>query len=293
MYFSYWDIPFQAPTYSYTTVAVDHHCFCTLAIDRLGVGSSFPQGSDPLQEIQEPLERAALYAVTQKLRAGTILGVSVNFDKVVHVGHSFGSIQIFNMVAQHPGASDGLVLTGFSRKGDWLSQTFAAWDSKLARLSQPFRFGNADPTLVRGSLGAAQLETKLDIYGTVALLTKGLGLTPAQILELIRSAQLQGFSNGLLENALAIRQNLPSGYLTWADEGANQYTFFKPGGFDSKILDFAETHKQPFTLGEVLTVASQIAIPENFTGPVFVLNGGKSSDVFYTFSPLWTKKKNY
>lgn len=40
---------------------------------------------------------------------------------MVHVGHSFGSIQSYSLTVLHPEASDGLVLTGFSQVSDYIA----------------------------------------------------------------------------------------------------------------------------------------------------------------------------
>lgn len=36
------------------------------------------------------------------------------FRKIVHVGHSYGSMHVYTLGVRYPNASDGLVLTGFS-----------------------------------------------------------------------------------------------------------------------------------------------------------------------------------
>jgi pimeloyl-ACP methyl ester carboxylesterase len=111
---SYWDIPYQSPKYSYVTTAVDQYRFATFAWDRLGIGMS--QHSRPLQEIQAPLEEAALISLTQMLKEGSIPSVP-KFSRVVHVGHSFGSILSFALSRDVPDLSNGIVLTGYSHTG--------------------------------------------------------------------------------------------------------------------------------------------------------------------------------
>lgn len=138
--YRYWDLPYNNYNYSYTDVAVDQYGFCTLAIDRLGIGNS--SIADPLAVIQAPAELSAIYEITKMLRAGTLPQVSHAFDKVVHVGHSFGSALSFTLAAMYPNVTDGLILTGFSGNGSYLNQFVASLDTKLARLNQPLRFGN-------------------------------------------------------------------------------------------------------------------------------------------------------
>lgn len=78
--------------------------------------------TDPVNEGQLWLEVAALKALTEGLRYQKIEGCSGEFDKIVHVGHSFGSSQTYTLTAMYPDISDGIVLTGFSQNG-----TFAAF----------------------------------------------------------------------------------------------------------------------------------------------------------------------
>lgn len=87
--------------------------YSTFAFDRLGIGQS--SHGDPVREIQTALEIAALTALTSMLRASQVPGIHANYSKIVHVGHSYGSVQTFALTAAHPsGMSDGIALTGFS-----------------------------------------------------------------------------------------------------------------------------------------------------------------------------------
>jgi len=86
---TYWDLSFNNYNYSYVCEAVDEYGYSTFSWDRLGVGMS--SHGEPVNEIQAWLEIAALKALTDGLRAGSIHGVPKAFEKVLHVGHSFGS----------------------------------------------------------------------------------------------------------------------------------------------------------------------------------------------------------
>lgn len=101
---SYWDAPYNNFNYSYVKDAVDEYGYATFAWDRLGIGMS--QHGEPVNEIQVLLEIAALKALTDKLREGTIPGKNVpEFEKVLHVGHSFGSVQSYALTAMYPSIS--------------------------------------------------------------------------------------------------------------------------------------------------------------------------------------------
>jgi pimeloyl-ACP methyl ester carboxylesterase len=116
---SYWDLSYNNYNYSYVNEAVDEYGFATFAWDRLGIAQS--QHGDPVNEIQAYLEVAALKALTDDLRAGSIHGVP-KFSKVLHVGHSFGSEHTYLLTAQYPKISDGIALTGFSQNGSFIAQ---------------------------------------------------------------------------------------------------------------------------------------------------------------------------
>lgn len=114
---SYWDLSYNNYNYSYVNEAVDEYGFATFSYDRLGIGQS--SHGEPVNEIQAYIEVAALKALTDKLRDGSVSGVP-KFSKVLHVGHSFGSQHSYLLSAMYPNASDGIALTGFSQNGSFV-----------------------------------------------------------------------------------------------------------------------------------------------------------------------------
>ncbi|KAK2027449.1 alpha/beta-hydrolase [Colletotrichum zoysiae] len=109
---SYWDFPANNYNYSYVGPAVDDYGYSTFSWDRLGIAES--SHGEPVNEIQGFLELAALKALTDKLRDGTVPELGSTFEKIVHVGHSFGSIHSYALTAMYPDVSDGVILTGFA-----------------------------------------------------------------------------------------------------------------------------------------------------------------------------------
>lgn len=114
---SYWNVPFNNFNYSYINEAVDHYGYATFSYDRLGIGMS--QHGEPVNEIQAQIEIQALRELTYMIRGGKIQSVP-KFQKVIHIGHSFGSVQTYALTAQYPDISDGIGLTGFSQNGTFL-----------------------------------------------------------------------------------------------------------------------------------------------------------------------------
>lgn len=114
---SYWDLSFNDYNYSYVEQALAAG-YSTFTHDRLGIGES--ARADPIRDIQAPLEIAALLALTNLLKDGGIPGVSESYDKVIHVGHSFGAIQSYALTRDHPELSAGLILQGFAQNATFL-----------------------------------------------------------------------------------------------------------------------------------------------------------------------------
>ncbi|KAI2472994.1 Alpha/Beta hydrolase protein [Annulohypoxylon bovei var. microspora] len=109
---SYWDFPFANYNYSYVNAALARN-YSVFFYDRLGLGQS--THGDPVNEIQTNLEIAALYALSAKLRGAQVPGVPA-YPKLVHVGHSYGSVLSYALLQANPeGLSDGLILTGFGQ----------------------------------------------------------------------------------------------------------------------------------------------------------------------------------
>ncbi|KAH7170033.1 Alpha/Beta hydrolase protein [Dactylonectria macrodidyma] len=108
----YWDFPHNNYNYSYVERAVDEHGYSTLTWDRLGIGAS--SKGHPIDEIQVFLELAALRELTVQATTGKIAGASTRFDRVVHIGHSFGSVMTYALANMYPELTDAIVLTGFS-----------------------------------------------------------------------------------------------------------------------------------------------------------------------------------
>lgn len=155
--YSYWDLSYDNYNYSYVDVALQYG-YATLAYDRLGIGQS--SHGDPISTIQAPLEVAALHAITTMLRAGGISGISTQFDKVVHVGHSFGSLQTFELSLMFPGDPDAIVLTGFSVNGSFVADfaqggNFVPANSVPALSAYPAGyFASGDATAVQNNFFA-------------------------------------------------------------------------------------------------------------------------------------------
>jgi pimeloyl-ACP methyl ester carboxylesterase len=114
--------------------------YATLFYDRLGTGlSSHP---DPYTTVQVPTELAILVELTKLLKDGKISPKIPKPKKIVHVGHSYGSMLTNALVAIAPDLSDGIILTGFSHVYTYQRWFAISTGFHLASTNQPARFSN-------------------------------------------------------------------------------------------------------------------------------------------------------
>jgi pimeloyl-ACP methyl ester carboxylesterase len=192
---------------------------------------------------------------------------------VIHVGHSFGSVQSAWLSALYPNNTDGLVLTGYSTNGNFLYTAIAAWNLHSARLNQPLRFGNSSNGGISRTLKS--VASSEELINTVQSLLSGAGieLTNEEIWGEIATTEVGNLINGYNETGLK-PLDYPSGYLVPADLTANQYVFLYPGFYDTGLAVLTEQTKQPVTIGELVTIGNAPA-KSSFTGPVLVFTGEK------------------
>jgi pimeloyl-ACP methyl ester carboxylesterase len=102
---TYWDFPYQQPTYSYVQSATDAG-YATLNLDLIGVG----QSDHPLPELVNLQANSyVIHQIVQQLRAGSIGGTS--FSKVITVGHSLGTLYTWHEASTYADV-DGMMATG-------------------------------------------------------------------------------------------------------------------------------------------------------------------------------------
>lgn len=130
---SYWDV---APGYSYIDSAASHG-YATFSYDRLAVGLSEHPANASI--VQAPLELAIAHSLVQQIRNGTF---GTSFNRVVGVGHSFGSAITQGLTNQFPSDLDAAVLTGFSVNQTGIPTFTSALDLSIANNVDPIRFAN-------------------------------------------------------------------------------------------------------------------------------------------------------
>jgi len=122
--------------------------------DRLGVGQS--DKPDAYDVVQTPAQVEILRVLTVMAKAGTLVSSATTTspcgpgadlkeykpNKIVHVGHSFGSVATAFFLNENGQLSDGAILTGFvvTEKVFINNQATHGWE--LARESDPKRWGD-------------------------------------------------------------------------------------------------------------------------------------------------------
>ncbi|KAM0713963.1 hypothetical protein Q7P37_010926 [Cladosporium fusiforme] len=117
----YWDSAYQPEKHSYVNAALQAG-YSILTYDRLGVGQS--DILNAYTDVQAPLELEILRQLTLMARNGTlydkfqkptgsVFPQAEKPNKVVHVGHSFGSILTSALISKYGELSDGAILTGY------------------------------------------------------------------------------------------------------------------------------------------------------------------------------------
>ncbi|KAF5320622.1 hypothetical protein D9611_013738 [Ephemerocybe angulata] len=123
--------------YNYVEAAL-HAGHAILIYERLGTGkSNKPDGISKVQ-LATHIEIAA--QLVRYLRIGKPGGSQ--FNRVVEVGHSFGSVTLFGLVGKYGNVLDAMVLTGFAPLGGFAFSAFAAVGWTIASAGDPKRFGS-------------------------------------------------------------------------------------------------------------------------------------------------------
>jgi len=111
-----------------------------LSYSRLGTGDS--EKANDYLEIQAPIELELLTQLTTLLRAGKLHPEIPAPKKVVHVGHSYGSLLTNALAASAPTLTDGVILTGFTLNTTWQRWFLINTGFNIAKNNEPVRFAD-------------------------------------------------------------------------------------------------------------------------------------------------------
>lgn len=156
---SYWNyqgqgVPEQDYSYVYQAAAQG---ITTFRYDRLGTGLS-QRPSDGYNVVQANTEVGILETFAKKLKTTTQIG-GRKWDKVLLVGHSYGSAQSQALTQKAPTSVDGVILTGFSANATGTPFYLLSAVYTMASSVFPGRFGGIPQDwLVTGTPYSAQIN---------------------------------------------------------------------------------------------------------------------------------------
>jgi pimeloyl-ACP methyl ester carboxylesterase len=135
----YWDSEYKPEEHSYVYASLAAG-YSILTYDRLGAGKS--DIPDAYNGVQTAVELDILRQLTKKARDGSLIPPHSWTDagsevppkpaKIVHVGHSFGSVVTTAFLATYPEETDGGIITGFALNKYFGSTGFSSWYAQYA-----------------------------------------------------------------------------------------------------------------------------------------------------------------
>ncbi|WWC68591.1 uncharacterized protein I206_102521 [Kwoniella pini CBS 10737] len=133
----YWNVQLDnSPNNSFAESAAQAG-WSTLSYDRLGVGrSAKPDGTNI---VQIPFEIAQSVSIAKSIRSGNLSDIG-KFDKIIGVGHSYGSNLLAGLVSISPSSFDALILTGFTNNATQGPLGLFSFQSTIANVAYPSRF---------------------------------------------------------------------------------------------------------------------------------------------------------
>lgn len=158
----YWDPERRAGTNSYVNAALEAG-YSILIYDRLGVGRS--DKPDAYEILQAPVEVEVLHQLTSLARSGQLCSPSQvhqgakvpKFDKIILVGHSFGTAITSGVVSKYGDTIDGAVLTAFVINREFSATGVDSFGWEYAPQNDRKRFGSfSSGTLVEGTISNIQ-----------------------------------------------------------------------------------------------------------------------------------------
>ncbi|KUJ15735.1 uncharacterized protein LY89DRAFT_783009 [Mollisia scopiformis] len=151
----YWDSGMDPTNYSFVDFAISRG-YSVFFYDRLGTGLSSKVSG--YNESQATTQLGILQQLTGFLRDGKYTGNFGTPSKIVHVGHSFGSLLSNGLIATTPEISDGAILTGLAYDQN-ASPFLEAFALRIASEQFPGKWSDRDNHYVTSVDAAANAAT--------------------------------------------------------------------------------------------------------------------------------------
>lgn len=216
----YWDPEVEPEKYSYVHATLEKG-YSILTYDRLTAGKS--AHPDAYTEGQLNADIGILRGITEIVRSGKLASYASNtidFDKIIHVAHSFGSFITYSLTSMYPELSDAAVLTGYLPSNESGSIPFSAGDVQYAPEVDPKLFSDSKSGyIVTGSKNALQVQ----FFSSRANKTAGVGGFDPKLLDLawetrqpITVSDIESAQDILINNPIAAEFTGPVQFLSGA-----------------------------------------------------------------------------
>ncbi|KAF8198316.1 Alpha/Beta hydrolase protein [Mycena galopus ATCC 62051] len=155
---TYWDPTFSGgEQYSFVQAALTAG-YSVFHYDRLGTGQSTK--ADPHNVVQFPIQVEILASLTRLLlESPSPYTLNVSIASAVHFGHSYGSYLTAALASANPELTHAISLSGYSGLFDYFNILIAGWQSRVAALLDPTRWGHLQTGYV----------TPVDVYADAYL----------------------------------------------------------------------------------------------------------------------------
>ena len=195
----YWDPAINPSEYSFVDAALAAG-YSILTYDRLGTGLS--EKPDAYTIVQAPLQLEILRGITNMARNGDLLkhtanntstntlnNSNISFNKIIHIGHSFGSVLTTAFLATYGNLSDAAIATGYIPNPHFSEMRKTSFGLEFAAQNNKTLFGDRPSGyMVDGTVGSFQTI----FFSTLTNTTTGIG----------------GFERSVLDYAFSIRQTI-------------------------------------------------------------------------------------
>ncbi|KAL8837010.1 MAG: hypothetical protein Q9170_002699 [Blastenia crenularia] len=145
----YWDAAIKPSEYSFVHAALADG-YSILTYDRLGTGLS--DKPDAYTVVQAPLQVEILRSITNMARSGEVFkhvasttlsaASTKTFKRIIHVGHSFGTLLTTALLATYGNLSDAAVLTGYIPNPHFAEGLRSSFDPQYAPQNNMTLFGD-------------------------------------------------------------------------------------------------------------------------------------------------------